>query len=61
MLSDCLYILEYMKLKDFQNHYLFFTNKNLKYSNTFDELFTQQNEYRMGYETIYPYFQSLSI
>ena len=36
-------------------------NKNLKYSSTFDELFTQQNEYRMGYETIYPYFQSLSI
>ena len=37
------------------------TNKNLKYSNTFDELFTQKNEYRMGYETIYPYFESLSI
>ena len=35
--------------------------KNLKYPDTFDELLNESKEYRMGYETIYPYFQSMSL
>jgi len=35
--------------------------KNLKYPDTFDELLNESKEFRTGYETIYPYFQSMSL
>ena len=35
--------------------------KNLKYAESFDELFDDKKDFRSGYETIYPYYQSLSL